>query len=159
MNVKAIESERYQDYKLPSMFVAFPKCSFKCEKEYGQQVCHNNTLATTPTFNIEIDYIINMYLSNPITSAVILGGLEPFDSFDDMVGLIKTLRTTYCCDDMFVIYTGYTENELGTQLNILRQYKNIIIKFGRFIPNKTKHYDKLLGVWLASDNQYAVQIS
>lgn len=159
MNVKAIESERYQDYKLPSMFVAFPKCSFKCEKEYGQQVCHNNTLATTPTFNIEIDYIINMYLSNPITSAVILGGLEPFDSFDDMVDLIKTLRTTYCCDDMFVIYTGYTENELGTQLNILRQYKNIIIKFGRFIPNKTKHYDKLLGVWLASDNQYAVQIS
>ena len=159
MNVKAIESERYQDYKLPSMFVAFPKCSFKCEKEYGQQVCHNSTLATTPTFNIEIDYIINMYLSNPITSAVILGGLEPFDSFVDMVDLIKTLRTTYCCDDMFVIYTGYTENELGTQLNILRQYKNIIIKFGRFIPNKTKHYDKLLGVWLASDNQYAVQIS
>jgi len=32
---------------------------------------------------------------------------------------------------------------------------NIIVKFGRYRPNQEKHYDKILGVFLASDNQYA----
>ena len=35
----------------------------------------------------------------------------------------------------------------------------IIIKYGRFIPNQQKHYDEILGVYLASDNQYAEKIS
>jgi len=37
--------------------------------------------------------------------------------------------------------------------------KNIIIKYGRFIPDKEKHYDEVLGIYLASDNQYAERIS
>ena len=32
---------------------------------------------------------------------------------------------------------------------------NIIVKFGRFIPNSPHIYDTLLGVELASNNQYA----
>jgi hypothetical protein len=36
---------------------------------------------------------------------------------------------------------------------------NIIIKYGRFIPNHQPHYDEILGVKLASDNQYAERIS
>ena len=39
----------------------------------------------------------------------------------------------------------------------LIQYKNIIIKFGRYIPNKDKRFDEVLGVWLASDNQFAAK--
>jgi hypothetical protein len=41
---------------------------------------------------------------------------------------------------------------------MLWDYKNIIIKYGRYIPNQTPHYDEVLGVYLASDNQYAVRI-
>ena len=36
--------------------------------------------------------------------------------------------------------------------------KNIIIKFGRFIPNRPSRYDEVLGVELASDNQFAKRI-
>ena len=42
---------------------------------------------------------------------------------------------------------------------MLSYFDNIIIKFGRYIPNKQSHYDNILGVNLASDNQYAVKIS
>jgi hypothetical protein len=41
----------------------------------------------------------------------------------------------------------------------LKSFSNIIIKFGRFIPNQEPHYDEVLGVKLASDNQYARRIS
>lgn len=39
------------------------------------------------------------------------------------------------------------------------KWKNIIVKFGRFIPNQHPHYDEVLGINLASDNQYAEKIS
>lgn len=35
----------------------------------------------------------------------------------------------------------------------LKPFKNIIIKFGRYIPNQTSHHDDVLGVTLASPNQ------
>jgi hypothetical protein len=44
-------------------------------------------------------------------------------------------------------------------LEEFKQFKNIIIKFGRFVPNQEKHYDEVLGIELASPNQYARRIS
>ena len=41
----------------------------------------------------------------------------------------------------------------------LLQYPNIIIKYGRFIPDQKSHYDEILGVELASNNQYARNIT
>jgi hypothetical protein len=60
-----------------------------------------------------------------------------------------------------VIYTGYTEKEVKNSLiyGYLLQYKNIIIKYGRYLQGHKKHYDETLGVELASNNQYARQIS
>ena len=62
--------------------------------------------------------------------------------------------------DDIVIYTGYTEAECKASCYIydLLRYKNIIIKFGRFVPNQEPHYDEVLGVMLASDNQYAKRL-
>ena len=40
----------------------------------------------------------------------------------------------------------------------LKKYKNIIMKFGRYIPNKKKHYDPVLGVYLASNNQFGEKL-
>ena len=37
-------------------------------------------------------------------------------------------------------------------------FKNIIIKYGRYIPDQEPHYDEVLGVNLASDNQYAERL-
>lgn len=161
MIVKAIETERYQDYKLPAMFIAMPKCSFKCEKGMRKRVCQNGTLANLPDIDINIETTIEKYSSNPITKAIIFGGLEPMDSFDDIYAFLNLLRKTYDNNDNVIIYTGYTKTEcyLNGWINKLQEFKNIIIKFGRYIPMQTPHYDDLLGVKLASDNQYAEKIS
>ncbi len=159
MIIKAIKVEWYQDYKLPSMFIAFPKCSFKCEKDCGQRVCQNSALATSPNITIDNKQVCERYLSNPITQAIICGGLEPMDSFDELYSFINTLRYGYKCNDDIVIYTGYTVEECDKNgwVDKLSPLGNIVIKFGRFIPNQKPHYDKTLGVNLASDNQYAIK--
>jgi phosphoribosylaminoimidazole-succinocarboxamide synthase len=87
----------------------------------------------------------------------VCGGLEPFDSWDDLFQLISYVRVV--ADDDIVVFTGYKEDEIEEKVNILKRFNNIIIKFGRYIPNQQPHYDEVLGVNLASDNQYARRVS
>lgn len=157
MILKRVEQERFQDYKLPSMFIAFPHCSFKCEKECGMGCCQNSPLATAPNINVSIQEIITMYESNKLHSALVLGGLEPFDSRDELVELVTEFRKKI--DDDIVIYTGYYREEVSDVVLELEKIPNIIIKWGRFIPNDDKHFDEILGIHLASKNQYAERIS
>lgn len=157
MIIKEIRDEDFTNYKKPSMFIGFPSCSWKCEKDCGMRVCQNSALAEAKNIEIDIDKLANRYLNNPITKAVVCGGLEPFDTWHSLHYLITALRN-YTLDDI-VIYTGYKEDEISNKIQLLQKYCNIIVKFGRFIPNQQKHYDKVLGVELASDNQYARRIS
>ena len=101
--------------------------------------------------------VMERYIDNNITQSLVFGGLEPFDSFDEMVCLIERVREK--TQDDIVIYTGYNEDEVADKLDVLRKYKNIIVKFGRYRPNDTKKYDEVLGINLASSNQYAKKIS
>jgi len=160
MEIKGLLEEDLVNYKVPCMTIMMPRCSFKCDKECGEPVCQNSDLASAP--NIEIDYttLISKYKNNPITQAICLQGLEPFDSWTELHHFISAFRGADIDDDI-VIYTGYTEEEISNQVKYLQScyYKNIIIKFGRFIPNQKPHYDEVLGVKLASDNQYAKKIS
>ena len=158
MIIKEIKDEDFINYKKPSMFIGFPTCSWKCEKECGVRCCQNGALASMKNFDISVRDISDRYLSNLITSAIVCGGLEPLDSFGDLQELILSIRELGCLDDI-VIYTGYNPQEIDNKISILKKYKNIIIKFGRFIPNQNPHFDEVLGVNLASDNQYAVKIS
>ena len=157
MVVKDIVAEDFVNYKKPSMFIIFPYCSFKCEKECNKNICQNSNISQLPNIEVKDDTILLSYLSNPITHAMVFGGLEPFDSWEDMLSLIEDFRRV--SDDDIVIYTGYTEDELQDKVLILQQYDNIIIKFGRYVPDKESHYDELLGVDLANDEQYARKIS
>ena len=156
MTIKGIRDEDFTQYKKPSMFIALPKCSFKCDKEYGDRVCQNSTLTQSPDIKIDNEKIMKRYLSNPITKAICYGGLEPFDSWEDLFDSISIFRL--CCDDDIVIYTGYNKDEIEEYIEKLLDFKNIIIKFGRYIPDQKKHYDEVLGVYLASDNQYAEKL-
>lgn len=158
MRIKGVETERFQDYKYPSMLIAFPKCSFKCDKECGRRVCQNSVLASAPSYEVQAGDIVWQYLINPITKAIIFGGLEPFDSFEDLVELVSKFREAQCDDDI-VIYTGYRKSEITEQIKKLTQFKNIVVKFGRFIPDRAPHYDPILGVRLANDEQYGERIS
>lgn len=157
MIIKQLVDEDFTNYKNPSMFIGFPNCSFKCEKECGEQVCQNSVLAQTQNIDISINDICKRYVNNDMTKSIVCGGLEPFDSFEDLYKLVGILRL-YTFDDI-IIYSGYNKNEIIDKVNKLSEFCNIIIKFGRFKPNQEKHYDKVLGVYLASDNQYAERMS
>ena len=159
MEIKGIIAEDFINYKKPAMVIEFPHCDFKCDKECGKPVCQNGLLANSPTYNIPTKKIVLFYLKNIITEAIVFQGLEPFDSPVELFGLIEELRRY--TDDDIVIYTGYTEKELDIWLCkiIARGYKNIIIKFGRYIPDQPYHFDSVLGVQLASPNQYAKKIN
>ena len=139
------------------MVISFPRCNWKCEKECGQQVCQNGALAKAPNIDVDVDIIVKKYLNNPITKAVVCGGLEPLDSWSELLLFIQKFRAK--SNDDIVIYTGYYKEEIVDKIDWLKSYDNIIIKFGRFIPGHKKHYDEVLGVELASDNQHAEVIS
>ena len=157
ITIKGLKDEDFTNYKLPSMFIAFPSCTWKCEKECGKKVCQNGTLATSPNIRIASEEIVERYINNTITKAFVFGGLEPMDSWWDLIALIEAIRNkTY---DDIVIYTGYKKEEVEKQLQYLSTYSNIIVKFGRYVPNQKSHYDEVLGIHLASDNQYAERIS
>ena len=145
------------NYKKICMVLEFPICKgFKCDRECGQQVCQNSALATAPNIEVNPMDIISRYINNPITQAVCCQGLECFDTFEDLYNFIFLFRSV--STDDIVIYTGYTKCEIADKVEILKQFPNIIIKFGRYIPNQKPHYDEVLGVDLASDNQYAEKI-
>lgn len=158
MKLRGIVYEDMVNYKLPSMFLVFPHCNFKCCIEAGNNICQNMDIVKEPEVDIDIDTLIKRYLDNPITKAVVCGGLEPFDSYDDLSDFIRTLRWDYSCFDPVVIYTGYTVDEIIDKIIPFSKYPNIIIKFGRFIPDQPSHYDEVLGVELASPNQHAVKL-
>jgi hypothetical protein len=136
------------------MYIAFPNCSFKC----GKDLCQNSPLAKQNRIDIDYDSIVKRYIENDLTNAIVFAGLEPFDDYLEMFTLIKKFREV--TEDDIVIYTGYNKDEFTNELEVIKQYgiKNIIIKFGRFIPNQKSHYDEILGVSLASDNQFAERI-
>ena len=59
----------------------------------------------------------------------------------------------------YLARSGYDKEEIENELLELKKFDNVVVKFGRFIPNQEPHYDAVLGVKLASDNQYAERIS
>ena len=157
MKIRGLIEEDFLQYKEPSMFVIFPFCTFKCDKENGSPICQNSSLVNEKVLEIKNDIIIKHYLNNPIPKALVCGGLEPFESFDDLYSLIKDFREK--TDDLVIIYTGFRNDEISEQIEKLSEFKNIVVKFGRYIPGQESHIDPILGVKLSSLNQYAVRIS
>ena len=161
MLLAGVLDEDFINYKKPCMTVMFPFCTFKCNQECGQAVCHNMPLANSTLISISSKEIVDRYIDNPITESIVMQGLEPFDSFYELKELITEFSSQ--CKDDIVIYTGYNCNEISGFVKILSEItegnNTLIIKYGRFIPGQEKHYDDVLGVYLASDNQYAKPIT
>ena len=156
ITLKGIIDEDFANYRVPSMTLMFPHCSFKCGIEY----CQNSELANSENITVSIDDVCRRYLNNPISESIVLQGLEPFDSWEELYEFIWTLRIHYDCSDDIVIYTGYNKYEIADKVDELATLaSNIIIKFGRYKTGDNPHYDEVLGVNLASDNQYAERIS
>lgn len=156
MIVKDIMAEDFCNYKKPSMFIISSVCNWKCCIEQGLDVaiCQNSSLAQQQSHNVSDELIYQQYVANDITQAVVIGGLEPMLQIDELVNLIKLFRENGS-NCPFVIYTGYYPYEIENELNRLKSLSNIIIKYGRYIPNRPSRYDDVLGINLVSDNQYA----
>lgn len=159
MLIKGVVYENFQDYCKTSMYVAFPFCTFKCEKDCATFCCENGAILKAMSYDVTPEYLVKKYEENSITNALVLGGLEPFDSFGDVYTLIKEFRRYN--DDDIVIYTGYSEKEIQGFSSILaKEFINIIIKYGRYIPDyPSDQVDNVLGIKLASKNQYGKKIS
>lgn len=162
MRVKKIIDEDFVNYKKPSMFIGTISCSGKCciEANLPLSVCQNDGWRSCAPIPMANETICRRYLENPITEAIVFGGLEPFEQLFELIEFMATLRDKFSCNDEVVIYTGYTREEIRREVDYLAaHYNNIIIKFGRFVPNQEPHCDPILGINLASDNQYAEKIS
>lgn len=160
MKIKGLQDEDFVNYKKPSMFIGTSNCDWKCcnEQCLDKSICQNSPLVNSKTIDISADEIFRRYIKNPITKAIVIGGLEPMLQFPEVLELIDIFRSNGCSDD-FIIYTGYYPSEIAQEINELKGYENITIKFGRYICNQKRHYDETLGVWLASDNQWAERVS
>ena len=159
MRLKNIIDTDIVNYKEINMTLEFAVCTLKCDELNGCHVCQNSPLLFQPDINIENEEIIRRYMGNKLTHAVVCAGLEPLDQFAELLDFIKAFRMVSL--DTIVIYTGYTDAEarITGQRQLLAEYPNIIVKWGRYIMNCEPHEDKLLGVMLASPNQYAERIS
>lgn len=160
MRISNLKDEDFVNYKKPSLFIGTCFCNWKCCDEAGisREVCQNYQLHNSKIHELSNEQIYRRYINNPLTSAIVIGGLEPMLQSEEIIGLIKYFREHNCHDD-FVIYTGYYEEEIQNIIDTLKQYDNIIFKFGRFKPNQEKHWDEVLGVYLISNNQYGKKVS
>lgn len=161
MRYLTILDEDFNNYKKPAMFIGTISCGGKCCIEAGIPlcVCQNDTWRDKKPISSSDDEIIERYLSNKLTSAIVFGGLEPFEQWEELFEFVKCLRIDHHCSDDIVIYTGYNFDEIKYQVLTLKQFENIIIKFGRYLPDQDSHFDEVLGVSLASNNQYGEKIS
>ena len=157
IRLRGIKDECFQDYRKVCMLLITCFCDWKCWDGEGDNICQNCGIINDPIMEFSNDYIINRYLSNPLTHALVIGGLEPLLQKNELLDLIVEFRKV--CNDDIVIYTGYYICEIDSEfLNALSQYENIFLKCGRFIPNGTSRYDDVLGITLSSDNQYGVEL-
>lgn len=159
IKIKGIVEEDFTQYRRPTMVILFPTCTFKCDKENKCDLCQNAKLLQEPDILVDPKAIVDRYMKNSITEGFVFSGMEPFDSTEDVYSLLANIRAV--TDDVVVIYTGYTYSELIDRGDIkkLGKYKNIILKVGRFVPNRPARYDNVLGVTLSSDNQFAIQLT
>lgn len=160
MKLIEIKDEDIINYKKISMFIALPFCSGKCYKELGLDcsICQNDELRNSKIIEFDDEKIIEKYLHNPLTHSIVFGGLEPLDSFSELIHFISLLRNKYKNFDDVIIYTGYKEEEIQDKIEKLKVFGNIILKVGRYIPQSENRYDEILGVTLASKNQYAIKL-
>lgn len=156
ITLKGIVDEDFVNYKLPSMTLMFPRCTFKC----GSTFCQNSALVKEKDIEISVDTIYERYINNPITKSIVLQGLEPLDSWDDVKEILYHFRILKECFDDIVIYTGYTKEEITDKVAYIKLiYPNVIIKYGRYIDGQKPHKDEVLGILLSSPNQYAERIT
>ena len=110
MHIKMIVDEDIINYKKPSMMIGTVVCTWKCCDDacIPHSTCQNYGWNIAPIYNIPNEDIIERYMNNVYTDAIIFAGLEPFDQFDELITFIDKFREV--SNDDVVIYTVYNQN-------------------------------------------------
>lgn len=143
-------------YKDPYMLLVAPTCTWKCNG------CKHAHLSLLETKDYPDDIILKRFNTNPRTKAIVIGGLEPFDSEDELHSFIFSARKFFEPGDrpVLVISTGYYLDELKKSHHWcwieseIVQYGNAIIKCGRSELGEKPFFNPILGVYLDGINQY-----
>lgn len=101
MRVKAIEVEAFGDYKYPAMLIGANGCDWKCERDCGEKLCQNSSLATSPTIEVAPYRLFELYQSSTVTRAIVFGGLEPMLQIEEILEVIDYFRRR--TDDPIII--------------------------------------------------------
>ena len=144
------------NYKDPTFMIASGiSCTFKCERECGERVCQTHPRLKEEVINYTISNAIWRYDRQSLSTSITFQGLEPLDNIIQLIWFLVEFRKNH--NDKVIIWTGYTEDECEPFINLLKELNisNIIIKFGRYVPNKESHFDELLGVILSNPEQYS----
>jgi len=167
MHLKQIIDESFGDFMECAMLLVTPYCNFKCVD------CQNKHLLQLETKNFPDEEILERFFKNPLTSAIIFGGLEPLDSILEVRKFIHLLGCKVYAEELekptVVIYTGYELREIDSDLYWsglgpeMHQYNKCILKYGRYAPEYDKDGKRIdiwnedLGVFLASPNQNTIK--
>lgn len=86
MRVKSIVDEDFVNYRKPSMFIGTISCGGKCcyEADLPLSVCQNDGWRKSAPIFLDDGDLCLRYLQNEITSAIVFGGLEPFEQADEV---------------------------------------------------------------------------
>jgi len=85
--------------------------------------------------------------------------MKPTARFDYIIRPSGEWEMSAGAEEVHGITKEMVENSGKYLTEVIEEFDNIIVKFGRFRPNQKPHFDEVLGVNLASDNQYAEKIS
>ena len=152
MRLKQIIDESFGDYKLCSMLLIADKCTWKCEG------CQNKHLSQLPSQIFPDEEILERFRNNPLTEAIVIGGLEPFEQLQELVIFIgEAIKSDFKVP--IIIYTGFEIDDFDLYWSgfepAAKIYKGpVIVKFGKYIADKPSYFNEDLGVSLISDNQY-----
>lgn len=134
------------------MLLVADKCTWKCEG------CQNKHLALLESQIFPDEEILKRFCNNPLTSAIVIGGLEPFEQLQELVIFIGE-ATKAGLDIPIIIYTGFEIDDFDLYWSgfepVAKSYLGpVIVKFGKYVAGSESYFNKDLGVTLISNNQY-----
>lgn len=160
-----VKTDNITDYKKTSLLIAFPYCTGKCKGCQNEHLRLSNTAISVSAKNIA-----KLYDNVQSNKAIVMAGLEPFDSFADVLDIISTVgkHSKRSCD--FVVYTGYNEQEYKKRFEkkLVQMFKEdympyhkdgcLIVKIGRYDnEDREAWYNNTLGVDLINKSQFTIQ--
>jgi pyruvate-formate lyase-activating enzyme len=147
---KSITHERVEDAPFVGALICAVSCSIGCKD------CFNESVKQEPNRCSYIPNILDEIQANPFNEGVILAGLEWSSQPKELIALVKEATKRHL---PIIIYTGYTSDQFIRRVPRIKEFPNVLIKYGSFNQNLRSFEHKEYGVNLASTNQHIQKIS